>query len=282
MSTINETCHLIFPLSVIDCQAHYYVVRDVDVVGVGSLRRHQLQALIGREKQIILYTHEQKIPQSVYDIYQQELLRALHWLRPVEIRSSNHLDFQKEQQDLFLRLFPKTVEMLGFASGKVCDQYLQELDWTSWLLQDHWRYFVGYLRQKFPDNKTLLAVAQWEWTQAWLEIQPADSNLTETQIVFINPTFQAVNLEENNIWLNRAQGVYGFFYSERKAAVIEKRLDVFEAIMLDLLSEERKYNKRQLLEMLELSSGMVNQLSLQDWEKKFCLLVDEDVIRIGE
>lgn len=281
MSTNNETCHLSFPLLSPPPEANCYIVRDIDVVGVGSLRRHQLMQLVTQNKSFILKTHESQIPTIVFDIYQQELLSTLQWLRPAQILSDENFDWLQEQRALFLRLFPKTNQILGFAAVRVCDQYLQELDRNSWLLQDHWRYFVGFLRQKFPQNKSLLEVAQWEWVQAWLEVQPLDVLRSDPQVVLLNSSFHAVTLAEDNSWLERERGVYGFVYSERKAAIVEKKIGVAEALLLDLLQEDRKYTKRQLLEMVELSSESVTQLTSQEWENRFCFLLNDDIIGVS-
>lgn len=281
MSTNNETCHLSFPLASLSFEAACFILRDIDVVGVGSLRRHQLLQLQAKNKNFILKTHGAQIPSVVYDIYQQELLSTLQWLRPMQVLSEENLDWMSEQRALFLRLFPITNQILGFAAGKIGDQYLQELERNTWLLQDHWRYFVGFLRQKFPENKSLLEVAQWEWIQAWLEVQPLDLPKCDSQVVFLNPSFHAVTLVEDNSWLQRERGVYGFVYSEKRGAIVEKKLDVAEALLLDLLQEDRKFTKRQMLDMADLSGESVTQLSSQDWENKFLFLLKDDIIGVG-
>lgn len=281
MSTNNETCHLSFPLQSPPSAADCYIVRDIDVVGIGSLRRHQLLQLVKQNKSFILKTHEAQIPSNVYDVYQQELLSTLHWLRPVQILSEENFDWMEEQRSLFRRLFPKTNQILGFTAARICDQYLHELERNTWLLQDHWRYFVGFLRQKFPENKSLLEVVQWEWIHAWLEVQPLDMPKCDPQVVFLNSSFHVVNLAEDNSWLQRVRGVYGFVYSEKKTAIVEKKIDVAEALLLDLLQEDRKYTKSQLLEMVVLSSESVTQLTSQEWEKRFCFLFNNDIIGMG-
>lgn len=277
MSIDNGTCHLSFPLRGEIPTAKVLVLRDVDVVGVGALRRHQLLQM-QNEKEFILWTHEDCIPPSVHAIYQAELLLTLQWLRPVKTEPGPFFDFQKDQRTLFGRIFPETQKALGFTASKVCDSYLAEMDWSSWLLQDHWRYFVGFLRQKFPENIELKELAHWEWVKAWLEIQPFEASQGEAGIVNLNPSLQIVPLTQRNSLLERDQGVYGFVYSEAQESVVERPLDVYDAKIIDLLQEDRKYTPAQLVEMAALSDEITTQLSSVEWEKRFLSLSKDAII----
>lgn len=263
----NTTPQLEFPLGEIP-SSDVLVLRDIDVVGVGALRRHQLEVL-QKTKTFILQTYEEMIPDSVHGIYSAEILRTIQWLRPVQSYRGPVFDFAEEQKKLFGRLFPRTQKNLGLAATRMLDIYLQEMEWSSWLLQDHWRYFVGFLRSKFPENKALLELAHWEWVQTWIEVQPFEEAPAEDGIIQVNPSLQIIHLSVPNPVLSRDQGVYAFVYDAKTATVVEKRLDVYEAQILDLLHEDRKYTEKQLIDMALISDEIDTQLSVEEWGKKF-------------
>ncbi|WP_374028719.1 hypothetical protein [Bdellovibrio bacteriovorus] len=273
----NGTRQLSFPLRGEWPAADVVALRDVDVVGVGGLRRHQLEEL-QKTKKIILQTHENKIPSSVLSIYQAELLRTLQWLRPFKVEEGTSFDFVQEQKNLFDKIFPLTKQGLGFTANKLRDSYLEDMEWSSWLLQDHWRYFVGYLRQKFPDRMDLMELAHWEWVLAWLEIQPFDVGALEFGLVVINPSLQVVSLSQDNPVLKRDKGMYAFVYSDDRGTVVERSLDVYEAQIIDLLQEDRKYTPEQLVQAALLSDEITPRLSPEEWQKKFLSLQADAIL----
>ncbi|HEY1079541.1 MAG TPA: hypothetical protein VGE46_05570, partial [Bdellovibrio sp.] len=238
MSTDNGTSQLSFPLRAEIPQAETLIVRDLDVVGVGSLRRRQIQQL-QKQKNFILQTHESLIASSVHNIYQAELLRTLQWLRPLRTEVAPVLKINDLLKESFANIFPHTEASLGFTAHRVRDLYLQDMEWSSWLLQDHWRYFVGYLRQKFPEKNELFELAHWEWVRAWIEVQPFEGGTVEAGVVSLNPSLQVVSLTADQPVLSREKGLYALVYSDQKATVTERSLDVFEAHILDLLQEDR-------------------------------------------
>ncbi|WP_253696793.1 hypothetical protein [Bdellovibrio bacteriovorus] len=278
MSKETASENLYFPMNGEVPSAEVLIIRDVDVVGVGAVRRHQLEEL-QKTKKFVLQTYEEHIPRSVHSIYQAELLRTLQWLRPVKTEEGQGFDFLKEQESVFSRIFPLTQQRLGLAAKRVRDTYLEEMEWSSWLLQDHWRYFVGFLKQKFPDNKELGELSHWEWVKAWIEIQPFDLGTTEAGLVFVNPSLQIVSLSQANSVLNRDKGVYAFVFSDKNHTVTEKALDLYEARLIDLLQEDRKFTKEQLIQMALIDEA-VPMIGAEEWEKKFSHLVGSDIIKI--
>lgn len=277
MSIDNGTSQLSFPVRAEIPQADTLIVRDLDVVGVGSLRRRQIQQL-QTQKNFILQTHESLIASSVHGIYQTELLRTLQWLRPLRTEVGPVLKINDLLKDSFANIFPLTHAALGFTATRVRDLYLQDMEWSSWLLQDHWRYFVGYLRQKFPEKNELFELAHWEWVRAWIEVQPFEGDKAEPGIVSLNPSLQVVSLTVNQPVLSRDKGLYAMVYSDQKVTVTERSLDVFEAHILDLLQEDRKYTGQQVVEMAQVSDELGSQLSGQEWEKRYLSLVNDAII----
>ncbi len=281
MSENNEINQIAFPWNGVLPGAETVLLRDIEVVGVGGKRRQQIETL-QKAKNIILQTHETQIPDGVRAIYDEELLRTLQWLRPVKTQVVEDLNLHLEQQKIFSKVFPLTEKALGFSATKVRDNYLQEMEWSSWLLQDHWRYFVGFLRQRFPQQKQIVDLAYWEWVHAWLEMQPFDLNIkSEPGIVVLNPTLQIVPLLEHNAVLGKEQGMYSFVFSPKENRVIEKPLVATEALLLDLLQEDRKYSQSQLVDMALLSEDINAQLSKADWEKTVDAMLAAEILFLG-
>lgn len=254
------------------------ILRDLEVAGVGALRRGQLEK-IRNTKKLILWTYEELIPEDVRGIYQEELLRSLHWLRPFKTESGPALDLDQEHLRMFAALFPLTKKYLGLTAEKMAEEYLQEMTWSSWLLQDHWRYFAGFLRQKFPANKEVQELVQWEWVHAWLETQAFQSSgLGDLGQAVVNPSLQYISLSHAHALLSRTPGLYAFVFSEKDEKIIEKTLDVYEAELLDLLMEDRKFSPSQITTMLAQTSEVEPKLSQAEWEAKFQSLKDFAII----
>lgn len=277
MTTDGGTCQLKFPLDFKTPLSQELVLRDLDVVGVGSLRRFQIEELL-KNHHVVLRTHENFVPQSVFAIYQEELLHTLQWLRPQRQDSCEHFDFLDEQRQLFTRLFPKTIQTLGVAATKIRDAYLKEMEWSSWLLQDHWRYFPGFLRQKFSQNKDLFEVTHWEWVQAWLEVQPFSLPFADPGTLVLNPSLQIVSLTSDKDLLNRSQGIYAVIYQENQHKIIDRKLEACEAHLFDLLSEDRKYTFSQLIEMACLNDSLGITFSSEKWALKLSSLCADGFI----
>lgn len=254
------------------------ILRDLEVAGVGAVRRAQLEK-IRQTKKLILWTYEDLIPEDVRGIYQEEILRSLHWLRPFKTESGPTLDLHQEHMRMFAALFPMTKKYLALTAEKMAEEYLHEMSWSSWLLQDHWRYFAGFLRQKFPANKELQELAQWEWVQAWLETQAFQSSgLGDLGQAVVNPSLQYVSLSNAHALLRRVPGLYAFVFSEQSEAIVEKKLDVYEAELLDLLMEDRKFNPAQIIDMLAQTSEVEPKLTQAQWEQKFKGLQDSAIL----
>jgi hypothetical protein len=278
MSDYEKPTPLYFPLREELPSGDVVILRDLEVAGVGAVRRSQLEK-IRQSKKLILWTYEDLIPEDVRGIYQQELLRSLQWLRPFKTENGPTLDLRHEHLRTFAALFPLSKKYLGLAAAKMADDYLAEMTWSSWLLQDHWRYFAGFLRQKFPDNKELQELVQWEWVQAWLETQAFQSTgLGDVGQIVVNPSLQYINLEHAQGILGRAEGVHAFVFSERLNAIVEKHLNIYEAEILDLIMEDRKFNLEQILEMLVITSKVQPQLDKKQWQEALAELQARDII----
>ncbi|WP_413581695.1 hypothetical protein [Bdellovibrio sp. HCB288] len=272
----NDLNILSFPFNGVLPQSNQVVVRDIDVVGVGAVRKQQLLK-IQSEREIVLQSHSAFIPPSVKSIYDEELKRTLQWLKPVRVTSVSDFDFRAEVLSTFEKSFPKTNLFLGIMGKSSRDKYLQEMEWSSWLLQDHWRYFVGFVRQKFPENTALRELAQWEWIHAWLEIQPFEEEKTGGKQIKVNTSLQTLALSEDNKEIERMKGLYAFVYDQDSVKITERQLDIYEAALLDLLAEDRIYNEEQLLEMALLEE-IEPHINKDEWRKRIEVLLASAIL----
>ncbi|MGZ3772200.1 MAG: hypothetical protein ACXVCY_05505 [Pseudobdellovibrionaceae bacterium] len=279
MSIDNKSRQLSFPCKDLNLIEETLVIRDVDIVGAGSLRRQQVEEL-QKTKKIILQTHEHNISLAEHQNYYQELEQTLKWLKPVKIEKGSEFNFKYEQRNLFSRIFPLTGKLLGGQAIALQDAYIDEMEQTGWLLQDYWRYFVGFLRRKFIKNNELMEVAHWEWVQAWIEVQPFSHDSGEKDVVSLNPTLQTVNLKENNAELKKEKGLYAFWFDIKHGFIAEKKLDIYEANLIDLLEEDRTYSFDQILQRVQTGFGSKYCAlgSGQDWEKKLLFYCAESFI----
>jgi hypothetical protein len=276
MSKSNDLNILSFPWDGVLPESSQVIVRDLDVVGVGALRQQQLLKLKA-EREIILQTHSSFIPATVRAIYDEELQRTLQWLTPARVIAEADFNFEEEVLKTFVRIFPKTHLQLGVMSSKLCAEYLKEMEWSSWLLQDHWRYFSGFLRQKYLNKQGLIELVQWEWIHAWLEIQPFVVSGGSSKQLVVNPSLQTLNLSHDNEQIQRSSGLYTFVYHQESVKIIETKIDVYEAALLDLLMGDREYTEEQLLEMALLEE-LSSPLTKDQWRKKIEALLASHVI----
>jgi hypothetical protein len=266
MSIINETRQIIFPwdgdLKKIQ-DAESIELRDFDVVGLGTRRRHQIEKL-QEKKHLVFLTHQGQIPQEAQLHYQEELVRTLQWLRPQQTKEGLQVDLALEHKKTFSQIFPMTEQMLGVLSNRVRDSYIDEMIWSSWMLQDYWRYFVGFVRQRFPQNKSLFELAHWEWAHVWIDSLEYDLDKKSFQkpaeiFMQLNPTLQILALSSDQASINQEKGLYAIAYSPKQERLVEKKLDVFCALLIDFLHEDQKFTFNQLLELAE-SSPMSQDL----------------------
>ncbi|UYL07948.1 hypothetical protein B9G69_012915 [Bdellovibrio sp. SKB1291214] len=276
MSQTNDLYKLMFPWDEVLPASAEVIVRDVDVVGVGAIRKHQLLKLKA-EREIILQTHTGFIPASVRAIYDEELQRTLQWLQPTRVIASKEFNFHDEVLKAFVRIFPKTHEQLGVMNSKLCAEYLKEMEWSSWLLQDHWRYFSGFIRQKFASKQTMVELVQWEWIRAWLEIQPFEMPPAGTKQLVVNPSLQTLKLSHDNDVIQRTEGLYTFVCNQESVKILERKIEICEAALLDLLNEDRAFSEERLLEMAMLED-IQPPLSKDDWRKKIEVLLGSSLI----
>lgn len=181
MSIDNETCQSNFSPALFFTKAKSFYnpsqtlyLRDLDVVSCGTGRKNRILDFIKSGAKIILQIHESFLPQDIRTVYHDELLSTLEWLGPWKTVSVENFDLRLAHLEMFEWIFPLTKLNLAEDFIPVVNEYLSEQDLNTWILQDHWRYFAGFLRRRFAHNKKLLEIANWEWAMASVEMQFID------------------------------------------------------------------------------------------------------------
>jgi len=182
----------------------------------------------------------------------------------------------------FQRFFPLTIHLLGAGSSGICRDYLSEMELPKISEAADLRYFAGFVRQRFLENKNLTIVAQWEWIQAWLtNTDFSFSSRSDEGCVEIHPSLQILRVPERNETLQRDQGLYGFIFNEQQNKVIEVSLDLLQAQIIDLLSEDRKFRPEQLIAMAMESAPTSPVATLEEWQKRYFSLEKSGILRMS-
>jgi hypothetical protein len=287
----NKTCQIEFPWSgeldsLESCE--FVTLRDIEVVGVGIRRRHRILKL-HQIKKICLVTHQMQIPIEIREIYQHELLETLQWLQPEKVEVDGKIDIPVELNKAFHRIFPQTEKMLGALAGRICDAYMKELNWTTMHLEDHWCYFVGFLRQRFPQNRKMLEVAHWEWSQAWIDFLGAskteENSLTsnegnKSQIIILNPTLQIAALTSDNEILQKQKGLYAIFYNYATDTNVSLKLVETSAVLIDLLQDDFRFTEEQLCEAAAGNFNLLLGLTTEQWKEIIEMMKSEGIFII--
>lgn len=249
-------------------------LKDFDILGVGAVRRALLLSDSGPR---VLWTHRSLVPPPQTEFYEAVLRETLEWLKPQEVCEAAMLSSESFQEILwqdFQRHFPQTSNYLKGSSADCLQAYLQEFPWKGPLLTDHFRYFPTYLRRRTKGSRLYL-IAQKEWLQACLQYADFGQPVTEVGQVVANPSLQVLYSVEEVFEVGLTPGLTVFYYDAFSGRVLDHKLDVWEAAVLDLLQEERKFCRSQLLEQLLLSESA---LSSEAWGKKLHLLKSKGII----
>lgn len=176
--------------------------------------------------------------------------------------------------------FPKTLSSLGEEASDFVSEYLQEFPWQEGSLILHMRYFAGFIRQRKPRSLSG-EIAHYEGAVLSVSTQEHYVSSGEVVSVMVNPSLHVVPISQAADVLGRDKGLYVFVYAPKKHRVVEKRLDPYEAHLVDLLSEDRVCTKNQLLEWA-MSFEFRPSLGRDEWQKVYDLLVDSDIILLNK
>jgi hypothetical protein len=253
-------------------------LKDYDVLGVGACRR---AGLVADPSPKVLLTHSYLIPEAGKPIYEAILSETLQWLKPQEVREqrSKASLLQVLLEDL-QRQFPKTATQLTATLkvklAEVVASYLLEFPWQGPLLSDHFRYFPVFLKRHFQDQRLYL-IAQKEWLWSYLSFADFGIPIQEQGRLLVNPSLQSLYSEVEVEEVQLAPGLALFYYDYSQQKVRDHQMDLWDAAVVDLLQEERKYTPDQLIAQVSLME-LETPLSREEWRKKLFYLKAEGIL----
>jgi hypothetical protein len=245
-------------------------LNDYEVLGVGALRKKQLLEQKDRFE-VVLKNNGRRFLPGIYEY-------TLDWLKPDRVVESFDLNPAKELEKTFFRIFPQGSELLGDSARKLLEDYLQEMPWEEGLIDDHFRYFPFFVRTRLPQHTLWMEVFLWEWIQHSLTYMDFGDEEAELNVLRANPSLITLQIIEATAVLKKDRGLYAYVCSAVQNRVVERQLTVLEAAILDLLSEDRKFSKEQIVSVLneEKAVESVKVLAALD------LLIQSDIINIKE
>lgn len=237
-----------------------YII-DWEYVGVGGVRGAELRTDLKNSNLIIGTPHLSESWKSQYlaalwdfvedhqpsDIFYTTDASAeiLLFLRREgrELRSLGQ-SIQISHYKVMERIFKNTFSILNLDElqrQKMLDHYFLELSLSSWLISERARWFPAYLKtNKYSEE--VVQKAQFDWAHEMLQFYDFFQKLvSDPQYIKINPSAQILPLEKNllALYLNQFQN-----------QVLILKIDPEMALVLDQLSEDRKFSQAQLVEML--------------------------------
>ncbi len=248
-------------------------LKDYDVLGVAACRR---EYLLADNNTKILLTHSYLIPETHRIVYEAILEETLLWLKPQEVRQGNSDDFLQVLLEDFRREFPKTSSYLKLDLTEVMRSYLSEFPWQGPLLSGHFRYFPIFLKRTVHDSDLYL-IAQKEWFWSYLSFADFGLPSHEQGRILLNPSLQSLYCTSKVEEVELTPGLTFFYYDYSLQRVREYKGDPWDAIVVDLLHEDRKYSLDQLIEQALMMKLEVS-LSRQEWLKKFFYLKSEGIL----
>ena len=172
--------------------------------------------------------------------------------------------------------FPKTIETLqrlGFAS--LVHSFEYELQFQQLRLDLRW--FPVFLKmQNCPAR--LLELAEFEYLRAYVYSNDLGTPRVDAGLLALNPGAQFMEVNQNLPEINRERGLYCFI--KEGSRFFEMQLSLAQALLLDLLREDRKYTVDQLLDQAELHQVKL-PLTREEWRRTLASLEEKAVIVRG-
>jgi hypothetical protein len=253
-------------------------LKDYEILGIGASCREQILKAPGP---FVLQLHPDLVPEDQKETYDLILAETLQWLKPASVqevrleKSSDEVIF-KLMTEALKKEFPQTVQFLKSGAQEALQNYLQEFPWQGPLLAAHFRYFPVFLKRRFQDSRLYL-IAQQEWLWSYLSFADFGFPVQEQGRIICNPSLQSLYMSSEIAELKKTQGLYILYYDYRENKVREHKLDVYEAAVVDMLQEDRKFTLDQLLDQLQMMD-LEGSLTKEQWLKKFSSLVGEGII----
>jgi hypothetical protein len=174
-------------------------------------------------------------------------------------------------------VFPKTLEILGESKlSHITEEFFTELkdQVSSVLMSNDSRWFPVFLKMRGLSDE-ILEVAEFEYLRYLVRTQDFGKLKNENGTIKLNPSIQFIHLKRAQPKIQRQVGLYCFF--KTNASFYELQLALDQALILDLMQEERKYSFDQLMEMALLNSHGV-QRSKEQWRATIAELIHLGVL----
>ncbi len=180
--------------------------------------------------------------------------------------------------------FPRTFELLDEQAESYIQAYLREMDLSAEhnLKDEDLRYFAGFVRQK-SGHKLISEVARWEGALCLLKTLELEFVVRGDEgTVFLAPSLQTFPLTVGAEVLNKKPGLYGII--KQGSQVCDQLLGPFEALLIDLVQEDRKFTPEQLLQMAEFEGRElpqeIRELSKTQREEKLKQLFQVGILQV--
>lgn len=251
-------------------------VKDYEVLGIGAVRREELRGL-----HPVLLLHSALVPADQRPLYEAILAETLTWLEPQAVREEK---LPQSTSDFLLQVmleemqkaFPQTLAALKGDKLTVLKDYLKEFPWQGPLVSAHFRYLPAFLKRRYQDAR-LYMIAQAEWLWSYLSFAEFGFPTPEKGRVIVNPSLQSLYSvsEISEVRLTQGLSVYYYDYSQNK--IRDYKMDVWDAAIVDLLQEDRKFTLDQVLDQLSFME-LESSLTREPWAKKLSYLINEGII----
>jgi hypothetical protein len=256
-------------------------LKDYDVLGAGSVRREQVLAL---SHSVELLTYRELIPTSQAALYDALLKETVDWLKPVSVRA---MTLPQKADDFLLEVlledlrkeFPQTTDYVKGGLRELLKDYLREAPWQGPLLSAHFRYFPVFLKRRFQVAQLYL-IAQKEWIESYLKFADFGFPPPETGRVLVNPSLQSLYTADEVAEVQLSAGLTTFYFNYVLKKVCEHKMDVWEAALVDVLQEDRKYTADQVLDQV-LMMDLESPLSRLEWASKLSSLQSHGIILVS-
>ncbi|MBC7371903.1 MAG: hypothetical protein H7326_10080 [Bdellovibrionaceae bacterium] len=256
--------------------------KDYDVLGVGAVRRAELLASVEPK---ILQLHPGLVPNSRKLMYDEVLEQTIGWLKPAQVIREKFLGtaqdfvFHLLLQDFSIS-FPKLSALLPVSAESFLRDYLSEFPWQGPLLTDQLRYVPLFVKQQFQDSGLNL-LAQKEWLWSYLHFADFGSVRTEPGRVTLNASLQTLHANVDAPTAGITRGLYIFYYDERSGKVLEHKMQVVDALVVDKLQDDRKYTLDQLIEQV-LMMEIRDALSADELRKRVFFLIEQSILQVSD
>lgn len=260
-----------FPYNQLEYPKNIVRLADFDVVGVSGPRLRRLIRL-NKDHQFILYTHEHWVSVPFKDEYKKSLAQFLKLFKSSEVVAS-----EGKYSDEFLHRinkdFIQSFKLIGDHSEKLLNDFETGYNKGNWILEDHFSWWPLYLKEKFS-QKDISEVAIYEWSVAKLDyIDLPIYRTVDPGQIYLNPSIQLVKMDSAAKVLSKHPGIWIVYRQADESQVLETRLDVKTAQILDVMAEERKFTVGQLTDWMQ------QETEFKDDSPTAILLFIENLIR---